>query len=436
MTDPDHPTFLPPGHPSSPTVEQPVASAPFWQEPQTPTAGPPLAAGGSYELGGHLTPPPIPHAPGGWRQDVPTAVPARRQGGGSGLLLGTIVGAVVSALVATGLVVALDDDPAPVRSSGPSATIPAGAAMDVRDVLDRVERSVVSIEVNGRDSGGLFGSAGSGVVISVDGLVLTNAHVIEGAQTITVISTDGSKAEAEIVGSLTQDDIALVRMTGKTGLTPATLGSSEAVQVGDEVLAIGNALDLGGEPSVTRGIVSAKDRSIHDAGISLENLIQTDAAINPGNSGGPLVNARGEVVGINTAIIPDAQNIGFSIAIDSIKPLIEDIKAGKGEIKTEAAFLGVSSRNVDEVLPDVLDQFGVTVDEGAFIDEVVPGSGAESARLQAGDVIVEIDGEAVSTSDDVRAQVRSREPGDRIEITIERDGERQVLRATLGSTTD
>jgi S1-C subfamily serine protease len=225
-------------------------------------------------------------------------------------------------------------------------------------------------------------------------------------------------------------------VSGTSGLAPATLGSSDAVLVGDEVLAIGNALDLGGEPSVTRGIVSAKDRSIHEAGISLDNLIQTDAAINPGNSGGPLVNARGEVVGINTAIIPDAQNIGFSIAIDSIKPLIEDIKAGKGEIKTEAAFLGVSSRSVTEVLPDVLDQFGVTAGSGAFIDEVVPGSGADDANLQEGDVIVEIDGEAVDTSDEVRAAVRSHEPGDRIEITIERNGERQVVRATLGSTTD
>jgi putative serine protease PepD len=347
-----------------------------------------------------------------------------------------VVGTVISAVVAAGLVIALDEDAAPSAVSGSAATIPAGTAMDVRAVLDHVEQSVVSIEINGRDSGGLFGAAGSGIVISDDGLVLTNAHVIEGAQTITVIFTDGSKDEAEIVGSLTQDDIALVKVSGSSGLKPATLGSSDAVVVGDEVLAIGNALDLGGEPSVTRGIVSAKNRSIHDSGISLDNLIQTDAAINPGNSGGPLVNARGEVVGINTAIIPDAQNIGFSIAIDSIKPLIEDIKAGKGEIKTEAAFLGVSSRSVTDVLPDVLDQFGVTVDQGAFIDEVVPGSGAEDANLQAGDVIVEIDGEAVGTSDEVRSAVRSHEPGDRIEVTIERDGERQVIRATLGSTTD
>jgi S1-C subfamily serine protease len=274
------------------------------------------------------------------------------------------------------------------------------------------------------------------VVISADGLVLTNAHVIEGAQTITVIFSDGAQDAAELVGSLPQDDIALVRVTGMSGLSPATLGSSEAVQVGDEVLAIGNALDLGGEPSVTRGIVSAKDRSIHDVGISLENLIQTDAAINPGNSGGPLVNARGEVVGVNTAIIPDAQNIGFSIAIDSIKPLIEDIKSGKGEIKTEVAFLGVSSRSVTEVLPDVLDQFGVTVDQGAFIDEVVADSAAEDAALQEAYDNIEIVGEAVEPSDQLRTADRDHEPGDRIEIRIERDGEELTVRATLGSTTD
>ena len=227
-----------------------------------------------------------------------------------------------------------------------------------------------------------------------------------------------------------------MKVSRTSGLSPATLGSSEDVQVGDEVLAIGNALDLGGEPSVTRGIVSAKDRSIQDTGISLENLIQTDAAINPGNSGGPLVNASGEVVGINTAIIPDAQNIGFSIAIDSVKPLIEDIKAGKGEVKTEVAFLGVSSRSVTDVLPDVLDQFGVTVDQGAFIDQVEPGSAADDAQLQQGDVIVEIDGQAVNGSDQVRAAVRSHSPGDRIELKIERNGEQKTIRATLGSTTD
>ncbi|MEY2592132.1 MAG: hypothetical protein QOJ67_4116 [Acidimicrobiaceae bacterium] len=435
MTDPDHEPFLPVGSPPLPTVEQRVASAPFWEQPVTPPAGspsgPPLAPGGAYEPVGYLTPPPIPPAPGGTAPAADSAAHPERRGG-RGPLLGIAVGAVVGALVASGLVVALHDDPVPARTSAPAATIPSGAAMDVRDVLAHVERSVVSIEVNGRDRQGLFGAAGSGVVISNEGLVLTNAHVIEGAQTITVIFADGSKEQAQIVGSLTQDDIALVKVDRTTGLSPATLGSSKDVQVGDEVLAIGNALDLGGEPSVTRGIVSAKDRSIHDTGISLENLIQTDAAINPGNSGGPLVNARGEVVGINTAIIPDAQNIGFSIAIDSVKPLIEDIKAGKGEVKTAAAFLGVSSRSVTDVLPDVLNQFGVTVDQGAFVDQVEAGSAADVALLQQGDVIVEIDGQAVNGPDQVRAAVRSHSPGDRIELKIERGGQARTVRATLG----
>ena len=165
------------------------------------------------------------------------------------------------------------------------------------------------------------------MIISSDGLVLTNAHVVENATNLQVNLSDGSKYAATVVGSDASRDIALLHLQGASNLPAATLGSSDALQVGDGVVAIGNALDLDGSLTVTSGIVSAKERSLTSSDSSvLGHLIQTDAAINSGNSGGPLLNMAGEVVGINTAIIQDSQNLGFSIAIDSVKPLITTLQ--------------------------------------------------------------------------------------------------------------
>jgi S1-C subfamily serine protease len=206
--------------------------------------------------------------------------------------------------------------------------------------------------------------------------------------------------------------------------------------VGDEVIAIGNALNLGGEPTVTRGIVSAKDRDLQAEGVSLEGLIQTDAAINPGNSGGPLVNAAGEVVGMNTAILADAQNLGFSIAIDSAQPIIEELKAGRGAITPGQAFLGVSSADIESLTDAEREQYGVETDKGAVVTQVVPESAADAGGLEVGDVIVEIDGKAVETSADVRAQVIAHEAGDEVEIHVLREGGEQTLQLTLGRRDD
>jgi S1-C subfamily serine protease len=401
----------------------PVAPPPPTRPPPPPV--PPVT-------GEHPVPPP-PRPP----EPSPTASGGAR-GRRRAVLLPALVGAVVGALVAAGTVVALDDDPEPVVSR-PASVIPTAAdgSMDIRQVLDAVQPSVVTIEVNGESSQGVFGAAGSGIVISDDGLVLTNAHVIADAQTITVRFFDGSTSEAELVGSFPDDDVALVQVAEADGLTAAELGDSDALQVGDEVVAIGNALDLTGQPTVTRGIVSALDREIEGQGIALDDLIQTDAAINPGNSGGPLVAADGTVVGINTAIIDGSQNIGFSIAINSLKPLIEDIRAGNGEITPNTAFLGVSSADVGQVDEAVLERFGVDADaEGAFVLDVRPGTPAEEAGIEAGDLIVALDGESVSGSEEVRNAIRSHEPGDEIEVDIERGGESRTVTAELGSITD
>jgi putative serine protease PepD len=289
----------------------------------------------------------------------------------------------------------------------------------------------VAVETSGSTQDGPFEGAGSGIVLSADGLVLTNAHVIGSVGDITVVLPDGSDHPATLVGSSPDDDLALIQVEDVDDLVPAQLGSSDDLRVGDEVIAIGNALNLGGEPTVTRGIVSAKDRDLTAEGVTLEGLIQTDAAINPGNSGGPLVNAAGQVVGMNTAIVADAQNLGFSIAIDVARPIIENLKAGEGQVTPDQAFLGVSSADLPDVPDDVKANFDIDVDEGAFVTEVVPGSAADEAGLEAGDVIVAIDGDEVTESSQVRERILDKEPGDTVEITIIREGEEQAVEATL-----
>ena len=200
------------------------------------------------------------------------------------------------------------------------------------------------------------------------------------------------------------------------------------------MVAIGNALNLGGDPSVTSGIVSAKDREISDGSISLDDLIQTDAAINPGNSGGPLVNANGEVVGINTAIIAGAQNIGFSIAIDSVEELIDTLKAGGGDLNADTAELGLSAMDVTspELPQEAKDQFGITAESGAVVVNLDPDGGAAKAGLQVGDVVTAFDGEPVSTANELTRMVRTRKPGDSVSVQAERQGQRQSFTVTLG----
>ena len=403
---PTEPT-MPWAPPADDTAERPLAAG-----PPEPPAGPPAGE------------PPLP--------PPPAAPPAEGGGAGRGTsprkaaLLGALAGGLVAALVATGVTVALDDDGSTSvdRPVVTPVTTKEGT-LDIQAILAKVQPSVVKVETTGSSSEGPFEGAGSGIVLSADGLVLTNAHVIGSVGDITVVLPDGSDHPATLVGSSPDDD-----------LVPAELGSSDDLRVGDEVIAIGNALNLGDEPTVTRGIVSAKDRDLSAEGVSLDGLIQTDAAINPGNSGGPLVNAGGQVVGMNTAIVADAQNLGFSIAIDVARPIIEELKAGEGQVTPDQAFLGVSSSDIADLPDDVKSNFQVEVDEGAFITEVVPGSAADEAGLEAGDVIVAIDGNDVTESSEVREQILDKEPGDKVEITILREGEEQTVEATLDARGD
>jgi len=313
--------------------------------------------------------------------------------------------------------------PIPSAGSGtPSTTGPAsgsaaplsGAALDVKGILAKVEPSVVDIVAQSRRGTG----EGTGIIISPDGYILTNAHVVSGSSRVTVSSTSASKAmPATVVGADDAHDVALVKVDNPGGsLAPAELGRSADVRVGDDVVAIGNALGLRGDPTVTRGIVSALGRTVDN----LTGMLQTDAAINPGNSGGPLVNSAGQVIGINTAVAADgAQNIGFAIPIDKAKAIADRLKTGQGPAPT--AFLGVSTT-------DTSDGSG-----GAEVVDVVAGGPAQKAGLAVGDLIVTFDGKPVATADSLSGLVQAHQPGDTVQVMVERNGSSRTLTVTLGT---
>jgi S1-C subfamily serine protease len=378
------------------------------------------------------TPPTEPTAP------APPTVVERRPSTWRAVLAGAVAGALVAGAVAYAVVEASDDDEAMGTTSAPIA-VSNGQSLDVHAVLDAVQQAVVAINVEGESSfGGFVEGAGSGMVIDSDGLILTNNHVVEGASSISVTLADGREVDADLVGAIPENDVALVQARDVEDLEAVSFGRSGDLRVGDPVVAIGNALGLGGTPSVTAGIVSALGREL-DAGngVPLSDLIQTDAAIYQGNSGGPLVNAAGQVVGVNTAVALSqangaAENLGFALPIDQLQPLIEELKDGGGDVEI-GAFLGVRTQPLDLVQPQVLERLGIETETGAFVTDIVPNSGADEAGIEAGDVIVEIDGQRVEDPADVGEIILDHEPGDEIEIVVERDGEEQTIEATLGS---
>ncbi len=288
----------------------------------------------------------------------------------------------------------------------------AGPVLDVAGILNKVEPAVVAIQANGRQGVG----QGSGIVISSDGEVLTNAHVVEGATSIRVTLQGQSQSrEATLVGADSGNDIALLRITGASGLAVADLGSSAAVRVGDDVVAIGNALGLRGDPTVTRGIVSALNRSLD----ALTGMIQTDAAINPGNSGGPLANNQGQVIGINTAVAGrGGQNIGFAIPIDSARTILDRLRSGQAA--KAVGYLGVSTQDPGDN------------SRGAEIVDLVAGGPADRGGIRIGDLVTDVNGKEVLGSDGLGGLLRELAPGTRVSVTVERAGREQKLSVTLG----
>ena len=318
-------------------------------------------------------------------------------------------------------------------------------------VAKHVSPSVVSITTQTVSSGqNPFGfrasgattseAAGTGMIINADGLILTNNHVIDGSSTITVFTSDGKQHKAMLVAANSAQDYAFIKIDA-SGLTPVKLGDSDAVQIGQGVVAIGNAL---GEfnNTVTNGIISGKGRPVQagdqsgtSASESLQDLFQTDAAINPGNSGGPLVDLQGNVIGINTAVASNAQNIGFAIPINEIKTAIKSVEA-KGTISHP--YLGV--RYVP-ITPAVAASEKLSVVNGAYVTggtaadpAIVAGSPAEKAGIKDGDIITKVDDLSVDESHSLTSLLARHTPGDKVTITVLRDGKLLKLTATLGTT--
>ena len=332
------------------------------------------------------------------------------------------------------------------------------AHINVKAVLEAVQEAVVIVDVTTDDGGD---GGGSGFIVTSDGLIVTNAHVIESAESIEVRFFGGERTRAEAIGVDTTRDLAVLQVE-VINLPTVPLGSSAGVEVGDEVIAIGNAIGIVGEPTVTAGIVSGLNRSIElDDGKRLVRLIQTDAAINPGNSGGPLVNAAGEVIGINTAIAGGfVEGIGYAVSIDHVRPVIDQLLEG---IVQARAFFGVSLVSVDTLVewqasqgPPGLEDLGDTgpetvepgqdaddvpeillppgVTSGAVVVVVVEGEAAHAAGIVVGDVIVAFNGVRIETSLDLVTEVLALVPGDAAEVTlIGPDGTERVIEVTLGS---
>lgn len=312
----------------------------------------------------------------------------------------------------------------------------------IEGVANKVSQSVVSIVSKSQkgtkyfSSGFGSASAGTGIIVSENGYILTNKHVVEGSSDISVVTNDGNSYDnVEIITTDPLSDIAILKISNAKGLKAAELGDSKALNIGQQVIAIGNAL---GEydGTVTSGIISGIGRTVNassDDGATKETLtdmIQTDAAINSGNSGGPLVNAQGQVVGVNTAVASEAQGIGFAIPISSVKGILKSIAEGK---TPNRAYLGA---NYISVNPQVQKAYNLNVSKGALIKNrngksVISGSPAQKAGLKDGDIITKIDDIEISKNISLGSLIGEKSAGDKVKITYLRDGKESTSVATL-----
>jgi len=263
--------------------------------------------------------------------------------------------------------------------------------------------------------------AGSGFIIDADGSILTNNHVVDRAERITVKLSDGRTMRARLIGADPDTDIALIKVDGQTGLPVAPLGDSSALRMGEWVCAIGNP--LGYEHTVTVGVVSFLGRKLFD--MSLDNYIQTDAAINFGNSGGPLINARGEVIGINAAISSRASSIGFAVPINGAAAVLPQLRA-RGRVSR--GYMGVGLRDVDA---DLERSLKLTVDHGALVQDITAGSPADRAGLRPYDVIMSLDDRPIANDDQLIREISARTPGTAARLRLLRDGRDQTLTVKL-----
>ena len=313
---------------------------------------------------------------------------------------------------------------APLVTSEVGSDDPSLGTTVVAQVVNMLADSVVTINSQISDASGEGEASGTGVVLTSDGEILTNAHVIEGATKVSVrFAGETEPRIATVLASDAGNDLALLKIDA-TNLKPATFAQPETIRIGDQVIAIGYALALDGGPSVTSGIISALKRTIITESGALNGLIQTDAAISSGNSGGPLVNLRGEVVGINTAVARSdvnqaATNIGFSISVDEIVPVLEQLRSQASGVVRQEGFLGVG--------------LAARTDggQGAIITSVQPDSPASLAGILQDDIVLSVDGEPIDGQAGLVAAIRDAAPGQTVEIEILRGVNRLTVKATL-----
>ena len=370
------------------------------------------------------------------------------------VLLAAVVAFLVGAIVAGGVARSSVAAGTPGKSVAGRTVIRSGASpalnnlVNFADVVERINPAVVNIDATarGRESrrrgrsridppepfdGPDFGprserdaphrGAGSGFIIDSDGSILTNNHVIDHAERIMVKLSDGRTLRARVIGADPDTDIALIKVDGQTGLPVAPLGDSTTLRMGEWVCAIGNP--LGYEHSVTVGVVSFLGRKLFDA--SLDNYIQTDAAINFGNSGGPLINSRGEVIGINAAISSRASSIGFAVPINGAASILPQLRA-RGRVSR--GYIGVALRDVD---PDLERSLKLTVSRGALVQDVTAGSPGDRAGLRPYDVIVSLDDVSIRNDDELIREISGRTPGSSAHLKLMRDGHEQSVTLKL-----
>ena len=337
----------------------------------------------------------------------------------------------------------LDGGQQPEVSDQGSNVVISQKEADLAELVEKTSPTVVSIVTSQVSGQGFFQQevegAGTGIVISEDGYILTNKHVISEARSVQVVMSDGTRhSDVTVVGSDPLNDIAFLKIKNVSDLKVATLGDSGAMRVGQDVIAIGNSLGQY-QNTVTSGIVSGLGRPVTAASSelnsrveSLTDLLQTDAAINPGNSGGPLINSAGQVVGINTAIAADAQGIGFAIPINAAKGMIRGVIANG---KVEKAYLGVQ---YVAITPDVRTEYKLSVDQGALVrsgsgSAVESNSPADEAGIKDGDIITKVNEKYVGSQGGLGSLVAEFMPGEKVTLTIIRDGKEQQKTLTLGA---
>jgi S1-C subfamily serine protease len=365
-----------------------------------------------------------------------------RQGLGAGPIvsIAVVAGIVSGALSAVGVAnLVVDRDPAPLVADADGATVGNVTIDESSAVISAVAKVAPAVVTIQSSVGGLLDGAtgsGSGFIYDPNGFILTNRHVVEDTTQLTVILDDGRRFDGTVYGVDTLTDLAIVKIDG-TDLPYAPIGSSAALEPGQLAIAVGNPLGDYAN-TVTTGVVSGIGRQIRASSATqnssdvLRNLIQTDAAINPGNSGGPLVNSAGQVIGINTAVSENAQGLGFSIPIDVAKPIMAQAVAGEDLVRP---WIGVY---YTAVTPALAEEEDLPVDYGALIgttdgsEAVFPGSPAEQAGLQAGDIIVAINGTQVTADSDLSMLILPFSAGDTITLRVLRDSSTEEVDVTLG----